>query len=104
MTGFMLTVGMLGAGVSENIIQDILIFTNLSWSGLLRFVGYFGCYSVFYLLFIEDSKPGSKPPAIEKQEGFSRHWLLSCAAPVLGVIALQWLHVFSRCCFCRFLG
>ena len=96
MTGFMMTVGMLGAGVSENIIQDILTFTNLSWSGLLRFVGYFGLLlCLLYLLFIEDSKPGSKPPAIEKQEGFFTALDVVVRCPQSWVLSLYSGFMFS---------
>lgn len=92
MTGFMMTIGMVGAGLSENLIQAVLSHMHMEWTELLRQVGYVGLVLGFlYVLFIKDSanqdakkmvnardtKAPSFSRALKKVLSTPQSWLLS---------------------------
>ncbi len=58
MTGLMMTIGMIGAGLSVDIINMIQTSYDVPWDHLLRFVGYLGfALWLLYLIFIKDNNP-----------------------------------------------
>jgi MFS family permease len=58
MTGLMMTIGMIGAGLSTDIIAMVHANYNAPWYHLLRWVGFVGIILWFlYVLFIKDYNP-----------------------------------------------